>query len=88
MELGEHEIIFKPRTKIKAHALAYFSFEIMGNTDVSSVVKIDLQVTNAGAIKENQWSLYSDGSSSIEGAIVSLIIKSTIGEEVTYALNI
>lgn len=39
MELGKHELIFKSRTSIKAHALVDFIIEIIGHMEVSMVME-------------------------------------------------
>lgn len=55
--------------------------------DVSSIVEPDVQVTNTEATQGNEWRLYSDGSSCIEGAGSGLVLTTPTGKEVTYALR-
>ncbi|XP_023754305.1 uncharacterized protein LOC111902726 [Lactuca sativa] len=86
MELGEHEIIFKPRTNKKAQTFVEFITEIAGQREVSSILELDSKTKDMNGIQENQWRLCSDGSSYIEGARIGLILTSPNGEEMTYAL--
>ena len=88
MELGEHEIVFKPKTSIKAQALAYFITETTGHREVSSVDESNVSKTSTKVTQENQLNLFSEGSSCMEGAGAELILTSPIGEEVTYKLRL
>lgn len=54
MELGEHEIIFKPRTNIKAQALVDFITEIACQKEVSSIHGADDNIESIDATQENQ----------------------------------
>ena len=88
MELGENEIVFKPRTSIKVQALVYFITEIAGKREVSSVLKSDINTKDINATQENQLTLLSDGSYCIKGMGVGLILITPTKEEMTYALRL
>lgn len=76
VELEEHEIDFKPRTSIKAHAFAYFITETTSNTKITI-----MEESNNNGKQENQpdkepWVLHTNGSPSMDGVRASLILTS------------
>nr|KAJ0209871.1 hypothetical protein LSAT_V11C400159220 [Lactuca sativa] len=84
IELGEHDISYRPRMSIKGKTLADFLLEIPGEGDVAK----DGIMAVKEIPKESQKStLYTDGASSREGSRACLILTSPEGEEVTYALR-
>nr|KAJ0222828.1 hypothetical protein LSAT_V11C200097150 [Lactuca sativa] len=83
IELGEHDISYRPRTSIKGQALADFLLEIPdeGNSAKERIWAVEEVLAN-----DYSWTLYSDMASNREGSGASLILTSPEGEEVTYAL--
>nr|GEV54200.1 reverse transcriptase domain-containing protein [Tanacetum cinerariifolium] len=76
--LGEHNITYKPRTSVKGQILADILIEIPG--DVSQVVLT--------AITQGEpWTLFTDGSSCVDGSSAGLILTNAEGVEFTYALR-
>ncbi|XP_027121584.1 uncharacterized protein [Coffea arabica] len=81
VELAEHDIGYRPRTAIKAQALADFLAEGASLTlTESSSLPTDIQ-------PEEPWVLFIDGASSKEGRGAGLLLTSPTGEELTYALR-
>ena len=81
IELGEHDISYRPRTAIRGQVLADF---------VAEVPEEETAVTNS-PIEElpyaEPWNLYTDGSSCQEGFGARLILTNPAGMEFTYALR-
>nr|GEY83552.1 reverse transcriptase domain-containing protein [Tanacetum cinerariifolium] len=67
-----------PRTSIKGQILADFLNEIPGNASQG----VPIAVT-----QEEPWTLFTDGSSCVEGSGAGLILTNLEGEEFTYALR-
>nr|GEX31136.1 reverse transcriptase domain-containing protein [Tanacetum cinerariifolium] len=76
--LGEHNITYRPRTSIKAQILADFLNEMPSNAS---------QVTSVAETQEEPWTLFTDGSSCVDGSGVRLILTNPNGVEFTYALR-
>nr|GEZ36525.1 reverse transcriptase domain-containing protein [Tanacetum cinerariifolium] len=76
--LGEHNITYKPRTSIKGHILADFLNEIPRN---------DSQGASVAETQEEPWTLFTDGSSCVDGSSARLILTNPDGVEFTYALR-
>nr|GEU41622.1 reverse transcriptase domain-containing protein [Tanacetum cinerariifolium] len=68
----------KPRTSVKGQILADFLIEIPG--DVS-------QAAPAAVTQEEPWTLFTDGSSCVDGSGAGLILTNPEGVEFTYALR-
>ncbi|XP_027177984.1 uncharacterized protein LOC113777142 [Coffea eugenioides] len=77
VKLAEHDIGYRPRTAIKAQALANFLVE---GTSLPSPLPEEVR-------PEEPWVLFVDGVSSKEGSGAGLLLTSPIGEELTYALR-
>ncbi|XP_023737239.2 uncharacterized protein LOC111885192 [Lactuca sativa] len=84
IELGEHDINYRPRTSIKGQALADFLLEI---PDEGNLTKEKVWVVEEASADHGSWTLYTDGASSREGSGAGLILTNPEGEEVTYALR-
>lgn len=85
IKLGEHDIIYRPRTSIKGQALANFLLEILDKGNNTAQAK---KCPGADESKDNQrWNLYTDGAASKEGSGTGLILTNPKGEEITYALR-
>nr|GFB68831.1 reverse transcriptase domain-containing protein [Tanacetum cinerariifolium] len=76
--LGEHNITYRPRTSIKGQILADFLNEIPSNA---------LQGTSVAETQEEPWTLFTDGSSCVDGSGAGLILTNPDGVEFTYALR-
>ncbi|GJV14268.1 reverse transcriptase domain-containing protein, partial [Tanacetum coccineum] len=83
IELGEHEIIYKPRSAIKGQILADFLAECPA--DNNETIKKTSQISEKG--KMLTWTLFTDGASSMEGSGAGLILTDPDGQEITYALR-
>nr|GEZ36348.1 reverse transcriptase domain-containing protein [Tanacetum cinerariifolium] len=76
--LGEHNITYRPRTSIKGKILADFINEMPGNAS---------QGVSVGVTQEEPWTLFTDGSSCVDGSGAGLILTNQEGVEFTYALR-
>nr|GEY57129.1 reverse transcriptase domain-containing protein [Tanacetum cinerariifolium] len=76
--LGEHNITYRPRTSVKGQILANFLVEMPG--DVS-------QAAPAAVTQEEPWTLFTNGSSCVDGPGAGLILTNPEGVEFTYALR-
>nr|GEW23937.1 reverse transcriptase domain-containing protein [Tanacetum cinerariifolium] len=76
--LGEHNITYRPRTSVKGQILAYFLVEMPG--DVS-------QAASAAVTQEEPWTLFTNGSSCVDGSGAGLILTNPEGVNFTYALR-
>nr|XP_043633459.1 uncharacterized protein LOC122604652 [Erigeron canadensis] len=82
VELGEHEIIYKPRTSLKGQVLADFLAE-------SPTITHNNQLTDQQPSRSPNltWTLFTDGASSIDGSRAGLILTDPDGQEITDALR-
>nr|GEX15294.1 hypothetical protein [Tanacetum cinerariifolium] len=76
--LGEHNITYRPRTSIKGKILADFLNEIPNNAS---------QGASVTETQEEPWTLFTDGSSCVDGSGAGLILTNPDGVEFTYALR-
>nr|GFA33808.1 reverse transcriptase domain-containing protein [Tanacetum cinerariifolium] len=76
--LGEHNITYRPRTSIKGQILADFLNEMPSNAS---------QGTSVAETQEEPWTLFTDGSSCVDGSGAGLILTNPDGVEFTYALR-
>nr|GFA34923.1 reverse transcriptase domain-containing protein [Tanacetum cinerariifolium] len=76
--LGEHNITYRPRTSIKGQILADFLNEMSSNAS---------QGVSVAETKEEPWTLFTDGSSCVDGSGAGLILTNPDGVEFTYALR-
>ncbi|GJT42375.1 reverse transcriptase domain-containing protein [Tanacetum coccineum] len=76
--LGEHNITYRPRTFVKGQILADFL-----------VKKPDKSPPDTSVVETQQepWTLFTDGSSCVDGSSAGLILTSPYGTEFTYALR-
>nr|GEY05267.1 reverse transcriptase domain-containing protein [Tanacetum cinerariifolium] len=76
--LGEHNITYRPRTSVKGQILADFLAEIPDESPLdASVVETP----------QDLWTLFTNGSSCVDGSSTGLILTSPEGMEFTYALR-
>lgn len=84
IELGEHDISYRPCTDINGKTLVDFLLEIPGKE------KTTPQATGSLVMDEpknnHKWTLYTNRVVSKKGLGASLILTSPEGEEITYAL--
>ncbi|GJU99068.1 reverse transcriptase domain-containing protein [Tanacetum coccineum] len=78
-ELEEFDITYRPRTSIRDQILADF---IAKRPD-----KEDPPIETTEEVTSEPWTLFTDGSSCIEGSGAGFILTSPEGEEFTYALR-
>ncbi|GJX29066.1 reverse transcriptase domain-containing protein [Tanacetum coccineum] len=76
--LGEHNITYRPRTSVKGQILADFLVEKPDESPPDTSVVETLQ---------EPWTLFTDGSSCVDGSGAGLILTSPKGTEFTYALR-
>ncbi|XP_068328264.1 uncharacterized protein [Pyrus communis] len=84
IELGQPEIIYQPRTSIKAQALADFVAEF------TSTAQGTLSTTNSQELLENPriWKLYVDKSLNIKGAGVGIVLVMLDGSTLEQTLKL
>ncbi|KAI3739905.1 hypothetical protein L2E82_30317 [Cichorium intybus] len=83
IELGEHDIEYKPRTSIKGQALADFLAEIPKEDEEAR----SKSITPDQKTHPETWTLYTEGPTSKEGSGAGLVLTSPEGEEITYSLR-
>nr|GEY82771.1 reverse transcriptase domain-containing protein [Tanacetum cinerariifolium] len=76
--LGEHNITYRLRTSIKGQILADFLNEMPSNAS---------QGVSVAKTQEEPWTLFTDGSSCVDGSGAGLILTNPDGVEFTYALR-
>ncbi|GKB43555.1 reverse transcriptase domain-containing protein, partial [Tanacetum coccineum] len=76
--LGEHNIIYRPRTSVKGQILADLLVEKPDEVPVDVSVK---------EVPQESWTLFTDGSSCVNGSGAGLILTSLEGMKFTYALR-
>ncbi|GKD41285.1 reverse transcriptase domain-containing protein [Tanacetum coccineum] len=76
--LGEHNIIYRPRTSVKGQILADLLVEKPDEVPVDVSVK---------EVPQESWTLFTDGSSCVNGSGAGLILTSPEGTKFTYALR-
>ncbi|GJW62960.1 reverse transcriptase domain-containing protein [Tanacetum coccineum] len=76
--LGEHNITYRPRTSVKGQILADFLAEKPAEA---------LADRSEKETPQEPWTLFTDGSSCIDGSGAGLILTSPEGAEFTYALR-
>nr|GEW81172.1 reverse transcriptase domain-containing protein [Tanacetum cinerariifolium] len=76
--LGEHNITYMPRTSVKGQILADFLIEMPGENP---------QAAPEAETQQESWTLFTDGSSCVDGSGVGLILTNLEGIEFTYALR-
>ncbi|XP_071712956.1 uncharacterized protein [Rutidosis leptorrhynchoides] len=82
IELGEHEITFLPRHSIKGQVIADFLVELPSDMIKSGETTVTRRET------DEFWELYTDGTSSEEGAGIGKLLVSPNKEEITYAIRL
>ncbi|KAL8102849.1 hypothetical protein AgCh_027393 [Apium graveolens] len=96
IELGEFDIKYKPRTAIKAQALADFVVECtIANQEVGGqedTIPQDKEVDNRDKEKDDKekeyWVLYFDGASKTNSSGAGLVLQSPDGFLIEYAMKL
>nr|GEV91150.1 reverse transcriptase domain-containing protein [Tanacetum cinerariifolium] len=76
--LGEHNITYRPRTSMKRQVLADFLVKMPNESPPDSSV-VETQ--------QEPWTLFTDGSSCVDGFSAGLILTSPKGMEFTYTIR-
>nr|XP_043620119.1 uncharacterized protein LOC122591964 [Erigeron canadensis] len=89
VELGEHEIEFKPRYAIKGQIPADFLVEVLPADPKSKRKAESIEKKEEVEESESQETrkLFTDGASNADGSGAGLILTSPGGQEFTYALR-
>ncbi|XP_021991940.1 uncharacterized protein LOC110888737 [Helianthus annuus] len=84
IELGGHNVVFRPRPSIKGHVLADFMTEVPDDKEreCKAMEKAEKKQT------EEPWLLYTDGASNEDGAGAGLRLVSPDKHEFTYAIRL
>ncbi|XP_022025084.1 uncharacterized protein LOC110925436 [Helianthus annuus] len=84
IELGGHNVVFRPRPSIKGQVLADFMTEVPDDKDreCKAMEKTEKKQT------EEPWLLYTDGASNEDGAGAGLRLVSPDKHEFTYAIRL
>nr|GEU51192.1 reverse transcriptase domain-containing protein [Tanacetum cinerariifolium] len=82
INLGKHEIIYKPRSIIKGQILADF----LAESPMLDSFSMEDDAKTSQKSNEPAWTLFTNRTSSIEGLGAWLILTDLDGREVTYAL--
>ncbi|KAJ0453839.1 putative ribonuclease H [Helianthus annuus] len=84
MELGGHNLVYKPRPTIRRQVLADFATEVLANRIQECEEE---QNPTPLAPSFEIWTLYTDGVSNKDGAGVGLRLVSPDNQEFTYAIR-
>ncbi|GJY58424.1 reverse transcriptase domain-containing protein [Tanacetum coccineum] len=82
VELGAYNIAYMPRNAVKGQVLADFLNEVpvgTGNVEICSL---------SNNTKVEEWTLFTDGASSLKGAGAGLVLVDPTGTEYTYAIRL
>ncbi|GKA15020.1 hypothetical protein Tco_0694767 [Tanacetum coccineum] len=79
-ELEEHDIHYKPRTSVNGQILVDFSMEHLEDDPSDTPMEDKEELLDP-------WTLFTDGSSCIDGSRAGLILTNLEGAEFTYALR-
>ncbi|GKB30795.1 reverse transcriptase domain-containing protein [Tanacetum coccineum] len=85
-KLGEHDIIYKPRSAVKGQVIANFIAECPNNTS-SLQIKETSESFSESQDKTPIWTLYIDEASGSDGSRAGLILIVPDGKEIPYALR-
>ncbi|GKD70010.1 reverse transcriptase domain-containing protein [Tanacetum coccineum] len=83
VELGAYNITYVPQNAIKGQMLAYFINEIPVGTEHIEICSLADEEA-----KMEEWTLYTDGASSLKGVGAGLVLIDPTGVEYTYALRL
>ncbi|GJW25611.1 reverse transcriptase domain-containing protein [Tanacetum coccineum] len=80
IELGEYDIQYRPRTLVKGQILADFIVERPEYDPLDAPMEVEEELLDP-------WTLFTDGSSCVDGFGAGLILTNPEGAELTYALR-
>ncbi|GJW38899.1 reverse transcriptase domain-containing protein [Tanacetum coccineum] len=80
IKLGEYDIQYRPRTSVKGQILADFIVERPEEDSPDTPMEGDEELPDT-------WTLFTDGSSCVDGSEAGLILTSPERTEITYALR-
>ncbi|GJZ84528.1 reverse transcriptase domain-containing protein [Tanacetum coccineum] len=80
IKLGEYDIQYRPRTSIKGQILPDFVVEHLEDDPLDSPMQVEEELPDP-------WTLFTDGSSCVDGSGAGLILTNPEGAEFTYALR-
>ncbi|XP_021971651.1 uncharacterized protein LOC110866812 [Helianthus annuus] len=83
IELGGHNILYRPRPAIKGQVLAYFIMEVPEDK-IKDCEVVDTPIKDTS---DGLWLLYTDGASNEDGAGAGLRLVSPEKHEFTYAIK-
>ncbi|GJT07493.1 reverse transcriptase domain-containing protein [Tanacetum coccineum] len=86
IELGEHDIRYRPGPAMKGQIIADFIAESPNKNHPKILEETTTSLTQ-NPEKTPLWTLYIDGASSNEGSGAGLILTDPDGKEITYALR-
>ncbi|XP_022014185.1 uncharacterized protein LOC110913669 [Helianthus annuus] len=84
IELGGHNVVFRPRPSIKGQVLADFMTEVPDDKDRECKAREKAEKKQT----EEPWLLYTDGASNEDGAGAGLRLVSPDKHEFTYAIRL
>ncbi|GFY91230.1 hypothetical protein Acr_07g0014260 [Actinidia rufa] len=89
IELSEFHIEYKPRTAIKAQALADFIVESTHEDTQPETTPLEMGIPKEPTSKKDlaHWILFVDGSSNQHGCGAGLVIRAPSGEQMEYAIR-
>ncbi|GJY96838.1 reverse transcriptase domain-containing protein [Tanacetum coccineum] len=80
IELGEYDIQYRPRISVKGQILADFIVERPEDDSLAAPMEVEEELSEP-------WTLFTDGSSYIDGSRAGLILTDPEGTKFTYALR-
>ncbi|GKF42727.1 reverse transcriptase domain-containing protein, partial [Tanacetum coccineum] len=80
IEPGEYDIQYRPRTSVKGQILADFIVERPEDESPVTTIEVEEELPDP-------WTLFTDGSSCLDGSGAGLILTSPEGTKFTYALK-
>ncbi|GKE35291.1 reverse transcriptase domain-containing protein [Tanacetum coccineum] len=80
IKLGEYDIQYKPRTSVKGQILADFIMERLEDDPPDTTMEAEEEL-------RDPWTLFTDGSSYVDGFEPGLILINSKGAEFTYILR-
>ncbi|GKA09087.1 reverse transcriptase domain-containing protein [Tanacetum coccineum] len=83
VELGAYDIMYIPRNVIKGQVLADFLNETHISTKHMEICSLASEEANL-----EEWTLYTDGASSLKGVGAGLVLIDPAGVEYTYAIRL
>nr|GEU55627.1 hypothetical protein [Tanacetum cinerariifolium] len=80
IELGEYDIQYKPQTSVKGKILADFIVERSKKDSLVTTMEVEEELSEL-------WTLFTDGSSCVDGSGAGLILTSPEGTKFTYVMR-